>query len=184
MQSSTYFRLMKFDPFSGIAIGVCAAAEPDRDNEIMDYEKSKPYFQEWSASVHKDSQGKSFGNIRFQHDDKRPVGLVIAPLEFDDARKQIRVQARVIEPEARRLLETGALTGFSIGGAYVSKTPRPDGLTSYVANPCEISVVDRPCVPSATFEIVKAGVVLHKRYFKSVTQRVNPNVALAKAWLR
>jgi len=160
----TFFRLEKFDPFQGIAIGVAAAQEPDRDKEVLNYAASKPYFQNWSASVLKDSQGKSFGNVRFQHDDKRPVGRLFS-LDFDDAKKQIRVGAQVVEQAAKDLLAAGVLTGFSIGGRYVSKTPITGGLTEYVADPSEISVVDRPCAPSAVYSVVKQDGTLELRKF-------------------
>ena len=42
----------------------------------------------------------------------------------------------------------------------------PDtGLTRYTADPHEISLVDLPCVPDATFDVVKDGVV-EKRGFR------------------
>lgn len=169
--STTFFRLEKYDPFEGIAYGVAAAEEPDRDKEILDYAGSKPYFQAWSDSVQKDSGGKSFGNVRFQHDDKRPVGHLVQPLEFDDARKQIRIAAKINEPQARNMLAEGDLTGFSIGGAYVQKTPLGNGFTRYVANPSEISVVDRPCAPSASFSVVKSDGSCEQRLFKYSTAR-------------
>ena len=165
MQTQTFFRLEKFNPFEGIAIGVAAAEEPDGDQEVLYYSGSKPYFQNWSNSVLRDSEGKSYVNVLFQHDNKRPVGRLIAPLEFDDAKKQVRVSAKIEEPQARSMLANGVLTGFSVGGSYVSKSPMGNGLTSYIAKPAEISVVDRPCAPSATFQVVKRDGSLQKRYF-------------------
>ena len=160
-----YFQLSKIDPFQGIAVGVAAAEEIDRDNEILDYAASKPYFLDWSKTQKADSQGKSFGNIRLQHDDKRPVGRLL-DLQFDDAKKQIRVTAKIEETEARNLLATGVLTGFSIGGKYAKRTPMPNGTVRYVAGPIgEISIVDRPCAPSAVFEAVKSDGTTELRKF-------------------
>jgi hypothetical protein len=150
-----FFQLEKLDPFQGIAAGVAAAEELDRDNEILDYASSKPLFQQWSDSQKAVSGGKSLGNVRLQHDPRRPVGRLI-DLQFDDAKKQIRVVAKIEELEAKNLLQAGVLTGFSIGGAYAKRTPLPSGAVKYVAAPGEISVVDRPCGPSAVFECVRA----------------------------
>jgi hypothetical protein len=155
IEKQTYFRLEKYDAFSGVASGVLCAEEVDRDHELLDYNASKPYFQQWSNSVNKDSRGLSWGNCRLQHNPERPVGRVIEPLQFDDANKRIRCTVEIAEQEARDMLEKGILTGFSIGGQYVSKTPLSNGVTRYVANPSEISVVDRPCIPNATFDLVK-----------------------------
>jgi hypothetical protein len=165
----TYFKLSKVDPFSGIVEGIATAEEVDHDNEVLDYAASKPYFVAWSNSVQRDSRGKSYGNIRFQHDDKRPVGRLIQPLKFDDANKQIKIVAQIDEQEARNLLQTGTMTGFSIGGRFVKKTPLHNGVTSYVADPCEISIVDRPCLPSATFAVIHSDGTTELRKFAART---------------
>jgi hypothetical protein len=59
----------------------------------------------------------------------------------------------------------GVYTGFSQGGRYVKRWPDPEtGMTRFTAEPSEISLVDLPCLPDATFEVVKDGVV-EKRAF-------------------
>jgi len=160
-----FFLLEKYDPFQGIATGIATAETVDRDNEILDYVKSKPFFEAWSESVLKDSGGKSFGNLRLQHDDKKVAGKLNA-IEFNDEAKMIRVEAKVIDPVAKELLHEGALTGFSIGGRYVNKVKQADGNTRYVADPCEISVVDRPALPEAVFQEVKADGSFELRKFQ------------------
>jgi len=169
--TQTFFRLTKIDPFTGLCSGICTAEEVDRDNEILDYNKSKPYFVSWSNSVYKDSKGRSYGNVRFMHNDQRPVGILVAPLSFDDAAKTISVTARIVEPEAKDMLAAGILTGFSIGGQYVAKTPRADGTVAYVANPSELSVVDRPCLSNATFSVVKRDGSTELRKFRQPTEQ-------------
>jgi len=156
-----FFQLAKVEGTK--VTGVLTAEVPDRDNEVLDYDASKPNFITWSQSVLADSGGKSKGNVRFQHNANRPVGR-LTDIRFDDARKQITATAEIIEQEARDLLEAGVLTGFSIGGGYQWKRLQPDGMTRYAALPSEISVVDRPCVPNATFQVIKAGVTLEKRF--------------------
>jgi hypothetical protein len=200
-EKQTFFRLEKYDPFQGIATGVAVAEEVDRDHEILDYAASKPYFQAWSNSVNKDSRGLSWGNVRLQHNPDRPVGRLLEPLQFDDANKVIRCTVEIAEPQAKDFLARGILTGFSIGGSYVSKTPLAGGITRYIANPSEFSVVDRPCGPSAVFSVVKADGSFEERRFKNISvhdklikaigeilekaasPRLNPNMVTAKAVL-
>ncbi len=155
----------KYDPFLGIATGIITAQQPDNDNEELDYDRSKPYFEAWSAEVKKDSDGKSLGNVRLQHDPKRPAGK-LTDLVFDDANKTIRATAKIVDPTAKSMLAEGVLTGFSIGGSYVDKTVQKDGTTLYVANPIEVSVVDRPCLGSATFDVVRADGRTELRKFR------------------
>jgi hypothetical protein len=159
------FLLEKYDPFQGIATGTATAEAPDRDKEELVYDESKPFFQAWSDSVHKDSGGKSVGNVRRQHDDKIVAGKLNA-IEFNDDAKMIRVEAKIVEPVTKDMLEQGCLTGFSIGGRYVKKYPaNKDGIVRYVADPCEISVVDRPALPGAVFQSVKSDGSFELRKF-------------------
>lgn len=159
----TFFRLTKMG-FDGVCEGIAACSEPDHDGEILDYEGSLPYFRAWSSTQFANSGGKSYGNVRIQHDAKR-VGGLLTGIQFDDTNRQIKVSAQILDPTAKQMLQAGALTGFSIGGSYVSKTPLPGGLVSYVANPVEISVVDRPCSPSATFSLVHSDGRVELRKF-------------------
>jgi len=158
-----YFQLQKYDEFQGIASGIATAEKKDYDGETLLYNESKPYFQTWSDNCLKDSRGLNWGNIRLQHSDKDPVGKLNSPIVFDDAKKEIRVEAKIVDPVAKDLLREGVLTGFSIGGRYVKRNA--DG--SYVADPIEISVVDRPCLPEATFQTVKSDGSCELRKFAS-----------------
>jgi hypothetical protein len=175
MQAETFFQLTKFDPFSGIAIGIAAAEELDHTNEILDYHGSKPAFKAWSDTQHKLSGGKSYGNIRLQHDDKKPVGILTSPPEFDDLNKKVKIETLIVDKTTKDLLSAGVLTGFSIGGSYASRTPLSNGFTKYVPNLAEISVCDRPCAPSATFSVVKAGGGQELRKFYKPTDQNLPN---------
>jgi hypothetical protein len=143
-----HFQLQKYNPFTGQFIAVAAMGKVvDRAKERLNFTDSKQYAA---------SGGKSYGNVRLQHDPKRPVGNLIAPLEFDDANQLIRVHGQAVDPITKEMLQVGVLTGVSIGGEYVKRTLNPaDGITDYVAKPNEISVVDRPCLAQATFEVVK-----------------------------
>ena len=76
-------------------------------------------------------------------------------IQFDDAAKKIEVAAKVIDDDAWKKCKSGVYCGFSIGGRY-AKTWQDGSLTRYIADPSEVSLVDRPAIPSATFELVKA----------------------------
>jgi hypothetical protein len=165
-----FAQLMKFDEFTGVATGVAACEEIDRDKEIMDYQGSKPYFQAWSQTQKSASIGKSLGNVRLQHDASKIAGK-LTDLTFDDTNKRVIVSTQIIDPVARELLRTGCLTGFSIGGEYGKRTTLPNGVTKYVAIPAEISVVDRPCMPSATFTAVKSDGSTELRKFAPRTEQ-------------
>jgi len=149
---SLFFQLSKIDEDKRMVFGCAAAEEPDRQNEILDYVQSKPFFQKWSESVRKDSQGKSAGNVREMHT-LSAVGT-LDQIQFDDAAKKIEVAAKIVDNDAWAKCKAGVYCGFSIGGKY-AKTWQDGGLTRYVADPSEVSLVDRPAIPSATFEMVK-----------------------------
>lgn len=150
---SLFFRVNKIDEERRMVFGCAAAEEPDRQNEILDYEGSKPYFKSWSESVRKDSQGKSAGNVREMHT-LSAVGA-LEQIQFDDAAKKIEVAAKIIDDDAWRKCVAGVYCGFSIGGKY-AKSWQDGKLTRYIADPSEVSIVDRPAIPSATFELLKA----------------------------
>ncbi|NPV78249.1 MAG: hypothetical protein HPY59_17975 [Anaerolineae bacterium] len=135
--------------------GIAAIEQPDQSGEIMDYQKSKPHFWAWSKRVQKASGGKSYGNVRESHTSKA-IGKVIKLL-FDDAAKAIRVGVKVVDSEAWQKVIEGVFTGFSIGGTYGRRWPDPlnKGYVRYEAIPIELSMVDLPCIPGATFEMVK-----------------------------
>src|ERR1700688_181097 len=153
-----FMRLSKIDEEQRLVYGVATAEVPDRDGEICDYQESKPHFQAWSESVQKDSQGKSKGNIREMHQ-LSAVGT-LSQIQFNDAVKQIEICAQITDDAAWKKVKTGTYVGFSVGGRYSRRwQDAGSSLTRYAAIPCEISLVDRPCVPNATFSMVKADSV-------------------------
>ena len=71
-----------------------------------------------------------------------------------------RSAAKIVDDDEWRKVQEGVYTGFSQGGRYVKRWADADsGLTRYTAEPHEISLVDLPCVPDATFDVVKGGVI-------------------------
>lgn len=172
MGMQLFAQLSKVDEAKRLVFGVAAAEVPDHSGEIMDYESSKPYFAKWSEEVAKDSGGKSLGNLRAMHG-KVAAGK-LTELNFNDAAKQVEVCAKVVDDgEWKKVLE-GVYTGFSIGGNYVGakKVEKIDNkdVSRYTASPNELSLVDRPCIPSAKFfEVQKADGSLAKVAFQEPT---------------
>lgn len=152
-----FARLLKVDEEKRLVYGRAVAEEPDHANEVFDYEKSKPHFQAWSEGFSKSTDGKSVGNLRAMHG-KTAAGK-LNEITFVDAEKAIDVCAEVVDDNEWKKVLKGVYTGFSIGGKYVgSKIDDPvhKGCKRYEAKPTELSLVDAPCVPSATFSMVKA----------------------------
>jgi hypothetical protein len=158
-----FLPLLKVDLDRRLVTGVATAETPDRAGEIFDYASSKPYFEQWSADALAASGGKSFGAVRAMH---APIAAgKLTDIAFDDDAKRITVAAKIVDDDEWRKVQEGVYTGFSQGGRYVKRWPDADtGLIRYTAEPHEISLVDLPCVPDATFDVVKDGVA-EKRAF-------------------
>jgi hypothetical protein len=142
---------------------------PDRAKEVFDYATSKPNFEKWSEGMYKASGGKSYGNIRAQHDPKRAAGL-LKSIFFNDDEKRVEFCAHIVDDAEWAKVEAGVYTGFSPGGRY-AKRWRDGDVTRYTADVGELSIVDVPCNPRAGFTMVKAdgseeevGFVIAKAY--------------------
>ena len=158
-----FLPLAKVDLDQRLVIGVATAETPDRSGEICDYASSKPYFEKWSSEAVAASGGKSLGAVRAMHG-KIAAGK-LTDIDFDDKAKRIVVAAKIVDDDEWNKVVEGVYTGFSQGGRYVKRWPDAEtGLTRYTAEPQEISLVDLPCLPDATFDVVKDGVV-EKRAF-------------------
>jgi hypothetical protein len=145
----------------------------DSDKEIFDYESSKPLFEAWSDRVSKITDGKSLGAVRAMH---QPIaaGKIIA-MDFDDSALKIDIGTKIVDDAEWDKCQQGVYTGFSAGGKYVRKwrDPKDKGLTRFTADPYEASLVDWPAVPTAMFEMIKAGGVVEKTAFKAPVLRVD-----------
>jgi len=176
-----FLPLAKVDLDQRIVQGIATAEVPDRVGEICDYLSTKPYFEAWSAEALAASGGKSLGAVRAMHG--RVAAGKLTDISFDDEGKRILVAAKIVDDEEWLKVLEGVYTGFSQGGRYVKRWPDPEnGLTRYTAEPSEISLVDLPCLPDATFEVVKDGVV-EKRVFAKVPAQVEtpPSASVAAA---
>ncbi|MGG5810930.1 hypothetical protein [Falsiroseomonas sp. CW058] len=139
--------------------------EPDRSGEVIDFDAAVTAFQQWSAEMKAASGGKSLGNVRVMHQ-PRVAGRIIDVMVKPDERA-IDVAIKVDDEQIWQMCKTGAYTGLSIGGAYARKWTDPDRptLTRYAPRLSEVSIVDRPCVPSATFQMLKADGSVEERHF-------------------
>ena len=166
MDLQLFIPITKIDVAQRLVYGTIAEEIPDHADEIMDYASAKPMFEAWSQEIEKASRGRSVGNLRAMH------GSVAAgkldQIHFDDDARRIATVAKVVDDaEWKKVLE-GVYTGFSMGGRYVQRWPDPENpsLTRYTPQPMEVSLVDHPCIPSATFEVVKADGTIELRKFK------------------
>lgn len=149
--------LNKVDEEQRLVYGTITQEVIDQSGEMMDYAASKPNFEKWSNDIHQASGGLSKGNLRVMH------GLQVAgkltELEFNDEDKSIEVCSKIVDDgEWAKVLE-GCYTGFSVGGKYGKRwNETVDGqqIKKFEAVPNEVSLVDNPCVKSATFSLVKA----------------------------
>lgn len=169
---SIFVPINKIDEEQRLVYGQVAAEVVDNSGEVFDYDASKPYFQKWSENAHITSGGKSKGNLRVMHTSK--VAGIVTDLGFDDENRVIEACAKVIDDNEWNMVKAGAYTGFSMGGRYVSRAEKADsnGKTTktYVADPVEISLVDKPCIPTAVFSVVKADGIVEQRHFSETVQ--------------
>lgn len=91
------------------------------------------------------------GNLRAMH---QPVaaGRVIH-FEPRDLAREFYIGAEVVDENEWEKVLKGVYTGFSIGGKYGERWDE-GGVHYYEAIPKEVSLVDKPCHPGATFEMV------------------------------
>ncbi len=158
-----FIPITKVDAARRLVYGVATAEAEDRSGEICDYATTKPLYEKWSDEIAASTGGKSLGNLRAMHG---PVAAgKVTAITFNDAEKQIEICAKVVDDaEWGKVLE-GVYTGFSQGGAYERRWTDTEGKTRYTAAPNEISLVDLPCLPQATFEMIKADGTSEQRRF-------------------
>lgn len=177
-----FARITKVDEETRTVTGRAAQEVVDRDNEIFDYDTSKPEFMKWSAEVHADTQGKSLGNVRSMHGNIAAGKLT--NIDFNDVEKAIDVSAKIIDDNEWEKVLEGVHTGFSIGGRYARKWAQPINgkmVQRYTAVPSEISIVDRPCCPTAKFfEVHKRDGSSEKREFLAYMNDKGTDVLVEK----
>lgn len=159
--------ITKIDAGKRLVYGVVTAETPDVAGEVCDYASTKPLYEKWSQGFVSATAGKSLGNLRAMHGSVAAGKLV--DIAFNDAQKRIEICGKVVDDAEWQKVEEGVYTGFSQGGRYLKRWPDPHApdLTRYTAEPLEISLVDHPCLPEATFTVVKADGSTELRKFKT-----------------
>src|SRR5271170_700348 len=172
--------LAKFIPFAKVeeatrqVWGIVTAELPDKDREVCDYAKSKPYYQALIDEMSKaakvnPSGGDNFFPLRQMHSITLPVAGKCIGFDFRDADKEIFMGFKVVDDDAWKKVQENVYTGFSQGGQIVGDL-EPDpifkGCMRYVANPAEASLVDNPCLAAAHFAYVKADGSVELRKFR------------------
>ncbi len=157
--------LKKVDSVQRLVFGSIGET-PDRSGEIFDYDTSAVHFKAWSDELAKSSDGKNLGNVRAMHN-KVAAGKLVA-IEFDDAAKRIDVVAHIVDDDEWEKVEQGVYTGFSPGGKYARRW-RDGAHTRYTAQPTELSLVDLPAIPTATFSMIKAHGVAEDQPFRRLS---------------
>jgi hypothetical protein len=161
--------ITKIDAAQRLVYGVVTAEKPDVSGEVCDYASTKPHYQKWSQNFASATDGRSLGNLRAMHANVAAGKLV--EIAFNDEAKRIEICGKVVDDAEWQKVEEGVYTGFSQGGRYLKRWPDPDepALTRYTAEPLEVSLVDHPCLPEATFAVIKADGSTELRKFKTAT---------------
>jgi len=146
------FEFVKEDADGNLLVeGVATQELPDKQGDIVDFVGAKAAFQAWP------------GNIREQHDPNKAVGVRVTQT-FDEPNKAVRLKAMISKdgaPQTWAKVKQGILRGFSISGPCYEKAVEaiPGGkslrrILRFGLN--EVSVVDNPALPQATFAICKS----------------------------
>lgn len=94
------------------------------------------------------------GNIREQHDSKRAIGKAT---EHEVKADGHYIKAHIVDPVAIAKTKAGVFTGLSIGimKPRLEKTAEGEWIRDGLIG--EVSLCDRPCLPTATFTMCKAA---------------------------
>ncbi len=149
---SLSFPIVRSDDKKWIVYGRATVEEPDKHGTIFSYEGAKGAFERW------------VGNIREQHDPKRPIGSRVKH-EFNNDEKGVYLWARVSKtrPETWERVTDGTLNDFSVSvipaekyGTDTRTWPKKEhNGKQYPYLPeydyAEISLVDSGSAPGARF---------------------------------
>lgn len=166
-------KFRKFIPFCKVDAskrevwGIVTAEVPDKEDEVCDYARSKPYYEALIAEMAKATENENFMPLRQMHSTDLPVAGKGIGYEFRDADREVFFGFKVTDDKAWKNVEERVYTGFSHGGFKVGEM-EPDpvfkGCYRYVANPAEVSLVDNPCLGVAHFTYVsKTGEVTMRK---------------------
>lgn len=124
--------------------GKATGSDLDLDQQRCDPEWLKRAMPEWFK----------IGNIREQHDARRAVGVATEHEIKEDGHY---IKAHIVDPVAVAKTKAGVFTGLSIGIAKARLDKGADGEWIRDGAIYEVSLCDRPCLPTATFTMCKAA---------------------------
>ena len=150
----------------------------DRAGEAMDYTASAPMFKAWSDTQFAASGGKSYGNVRAQHNVRSSAGIV-SGIHFDDTARAIEFEIDVVDDGEWEKLIKGVYTGISPGGTAKRFFDAAGQKRYAVTGLSELSIVDVPCGPGATLTLLKADGAEELVAFAPVA--AGPDLPLLKA---
>jgi hypothetical protein len=132
-----------------LVYGKATGSDLDLDQQRCDPEWLKTAMPEWF-------RGPYGGNVREQHDSHRAVGKATEHEVKDDGHW---ITAKVVDPIAKAKVEAGVLSGFSIGISRPRIEKSPEAANGIISGGkiIEVSLVDRPCLPTAMFTMCKAA---------------------------
>ena len=142
--------------------------------------RTKPLYQKWSQKfAERDRRQKLRQPARHARPMWRPASS--SRSRSTTSAKRIEICGKVVDDAEWQKVEEGVYTGFSQGGRYLKRWPDPDepALMRYTAEPLEVSLVDHPCLPEATFAVIKADGSTELRKFKAGASRAGGDVSEA-----
>lgn len=147
--TSVYAEITKTAPQDDgtlMVFGKATGSDLDLDQQRCDPAWLKRAMPEWFK----------IGNVREQHDSKRAAGKAVEHEAKDDGHW---IKANIVDPVAIAKTKAGVYTGFSIGimrPRVEKSTDAPNGVIMD-GSICEISLVDRPALPTATLTMCKSA---------------------------
>lgn len=129
-----------------LVYGKATGSDLDLDQQQCDPVWLKKAMPEWFK----------IGNIRESHDAKRAVGKAT---DYESVAGDHMITAKVLDPLSKAKIEAGILTGFSIGikSPRIMKSETVKNGIICDGQIIEVSLVDRPALPTATLTICKSA---------------------------
>lgn len=121
--------------------GIASSETPDSVGDIMKASAIKAAIPDYMK----------FGAVREMHGPSA-AGTALA-LEVDEE-NLTRFEALVVDPTAVKKVQTGVYKGFSVGGKILKRNAKNKKVIEQIKL-TEISLVDRPANPDATFSLAK-----------------------------
>ncbi len=159
---SMFLPLTKVDAANRLVYGLATAETPDRAGEVCDYASTKPFYEGGRAASPRRPTAARSATCGRCTARSRPARSRRSPSTTTPADRDLREGGRRRGVEEGR---GGRLHRLLAGRTYAKRWRGGDGLMRYTADPSEVSLVDLPCLPSATFQVLKADGAAETRAF-------------------